>query len=106
MRRVLIDHARARNAAKRGGERRAITWIEPPASPGSDPIDVLALDEALGRLARLSERQAQVVELRFFGGLTMEEVAGELGVSKDTVKLDWRAAREWLSRELGGAGLG
>jgi RNA polymerase sigma-70 factor, ECF subfamily len=98
MRRVLVEHARARNAAKRGGHagRVSLSGIE-----ASDPdLEVVALDEALRRLAALDERQARIVELRFFGGLNVEEVAESLNVSKRTVEGDWTLARAWLHREL------
>jgi len=100
MRRVLVDHARARGAIKRGGDRRRIALAE-DAAIGLDQLDdLLALDEALHQLARLSERQARVVELRFFGGLSIEETAEMIGVSPRTVKGDWRVSRAWLEREL------
>ncbi len=105
MRRVLVDHARARKAAKRGGDRRRIA-LDAAQAPGEDPgeVDVLALDESLERLAALDPRQARIVELRFFGGLGVEAVASVLGVSARTVEADWRMARAWLRRELGQAG--
>lgn len=101
LRRVLIDHARGRGAQKRGGGQQQITWIEQAGSDGADPIEVMALHEALEGLSRRSERQAKLVELRFFGGLTVEEAAAALEISKDTAKDDWRLARAWLNRELG-----
>jgi len=102
MRRVLVDHARARKAKRRGGGKpREVLEVE-PAAAWDDPARVLAIDEALERLARVQPRQARVVEMRFFGGLTLEEVADLLEVSRDTVKLDWRFARAWLQSELGG----
>ena len=100
MRRVLVDHARRRAAEKRGGDRQRLTLHEPEA-PGQDP-DLLALDEALTALAGLSERQARVVELRFFGGLTLDEVAVELDVARSTVAADWQMARAWLNHRLRG----
>ena len=101
MRRVLVDHARRKQAAKRGGDRERIT-LSPDITPSPDAeeVDLLALDEALDRLAALDERQARVVELRFFAGLTVEEAAEALGVSERTVAGDWRLARAWLSRAL------
>jgi len=101
MRRVLVEHARTRNAAKRGGgagggDRITLTGI---AAPDAD-IEVVALDEALTKLAAFDERQAKIVELRFFGGLTVDEVAESLGISKRTVEGDWTLARAWLLREL------
>jgi RNA polymerase sigma factor (TIGR02999 family) len=100
MRRILIDSARSRNARKRGGGLHRVTLDEGLLTSAGPTFDVLALDEALRRLARLNDRQAQVVELRFFGGLSVEETAQFLGVSAPTVKNDWRAARAWLLREL------
>jgi RNA polymerase sigma factor (TIGR02999 family) len=100
MRRVLIDSARAHRAKKRWGGVRRVTFSE--AVTGTDPLslDVLALHEALERLSQLSARQAEVVELRFFGGLAAREIGYVLGVSERTVKNDWRVARAWLLREL------
>jgi RNA polymerase sigma factor (TIGR02999 family) len=101
MRRVLVEHARARKRHKRGGgNARRVVLDEGVAVIQDRPSDVLALDEALERLAKLDERQARVVEYRFFGGLEMEEIAEALGVSKRTVEGDWRVARAWLHREL------
>jgi RNA polymerase sigma-70 factor (ECF subfamily) len=100
MRRVLVDHARERRAAKRGGEAIRVTLtqkLEPRTSP---KIDVIALDEALGRLAGIDPRQEQLIELRFFGGLSFDEAAKILGISKATAKRDWITARAWLYREL------
>jgi len=100
MRRVLVEHARTRNAAKRGGGKQRVS-LSGVADAGADPdIEIEALDGALERLAALDERQARVVELRFFGGLTMDEVAATLGVSKRTAEGDWTMARAWLLREL------
>ena len=100
MRRVLVERARARGAAKRGGDRVQVTLDDAlVAGPGAN-IDLLALDHALSTLAGLDARQARIVELRFFGGLTVEETAGTLGVSPATVKRDWTLARAWLKREL------
>jgi len=101
MRQVLVDHARARQAAKRGGDatRIEVTSLgEIPAPP--EVFDVLPLDEALTRLAALQPRLAKVVELRFFGGLEVEETAALLDCSPRTVKRDWALARAWLVREL------
>jgi RNA polymerase sigma factor (TIGR02999 family) len=103
MRNLLIDHARARGRVKRGGDLRRVTLAEgltPSARGDFDPEQLLALEESLERLARLDERQARVVELRFFGGLTVPEVAHLLGVSRRTVEGDWTHARAWLKREL------
>jgi RNA polymerase sigma factor (TIGR02999 family) len=100
LRRVLVDHARSRGARKRGGDAERISLSELEAELPEARIDVLALDEALERLARESPRQARVVELRFFAGLGVEETGLALEVSADTVKADWRFARAWLNREL------
>jgi RNA polymerase sigma-70 factor (ECF subfamily) len=100
MRSVLVDCARARGAAKRGGGWCRITLDEAAALQPQSEIDLSALDEALARLARLKGRAARIVELRFFGGLSVEEVADCLGVSARTVKGDWRTARAWLRAEL------
>jgi RNA polymerase sigma-70 factor, ECF subfamily len=101
MRQVLVDHARARSAAKRGGEATliAVTSLGEIAAP-PEVFDVLSLDEALTRLATLQPRLARVVELRFFGGLEVEETAALLDCSPRTVKRDWALARAWLVREL------
>jgi RNA polymerase sigma factor (TIGR02999 family) len=100
MRRILIDHARRRRAGKRAGAR---VTLEDDASPGTGPsVDLLEIDAALQRLAELDPRQARVVELRFFGGLNVEETAAVLGVGSATVKRDWAIARAWLHRALGG----
>ncbi len=100
MRSILADYARKRRALKRGGDgnRVSLSGIETPS--GTDEIDVLALDEALGRLAALNERQARIVECRCFSGMTVEEVARVLDVSVSTVEADWRMARAWLGVEL------
>jgi RNA polymerase sigma-70 factor, ECF subfamily len=98
MRRVLVEHARTRNAVKRGGgqHRLSLSGIQ-----ASDPdLEVVALDEALTKLAAFDERQSRIVELRFFGGLTVDEVAESLNISKRTVEGDWTLARAWLHREL------
>ncbi|HRP61961.1 MAG TPA: ECF-type sigma factor [Phycisphaerales bacterium] len=102
MRQVLIDHARANNAAKRGGGVRERIVAEPQAPKQLDRLDWLALDEAISKLGMLDARQAAIVEMRFFGGMTTEETAAALGVSTRTVELDWRTARAWLSRFLNG----
>lgn len=100
MRRILIDYARSRGYQKRGGAMERITLQESQiVSEGRDP-DLLELDEALRALAAVDARKCQVVELRFFGGLTAEETAEVLGVSPDTVQRDWRLARTWLAREM------
>jgi len=100
MRRILINYAVARRAEKRGGDVIATTYDDDMVPRAQAADELVALDEALVRLAQLSERQAAVVEYRFFGGLTQEEIAEVLGVSVPTVKRDWRMARAWLNREL------
>jgi RNA polymerase sigma factor (TIGR02999 family) len=101
MRSILVDHARARNAAKRGGSARAITLDDAGGIAGPQAsVDVLALDEALGRLAELDARKSRLVELRYFGELGVDEAAAVLGVSPATVKREWTTARAWLRREL------
>jgi RNA polymerase sigma factor (TIGR02999 family) len=100
MRQILVEHARARDAAKRGGERRRVTLDESVAAGEPRDIDLLALDAALERLAERDPQHARIVELRFFGGLTNEETAEALDVSPATVKRAWAVARAWLFREL------
>jgi RNA polymerase sigma factor (TIGR02999 family) len=98
MRRVLVDHARRRAALKRGGER--VTLRDDLAALPDRTLEILSLDEALSRLETLDERQARVVEMRFFSGLEVDEIGRVLGVSEATVKRDWRFARAWLLAEL------
>ena len=100
IRRILIDHARSRCFAKRGGAARRLALDQVIVSAQARGIDVLALDEALKTLARIDARKSRVVELRYFGGLSIEETAEVLGVSLDTAKRDWRMARAWLLAEL------
>ncbi len=103
IRRILIDYARRRARGKRGGAAANRVRIDPAGLASPVPaIDLLELDEALSRLAKLSPRQARVVELRYFGGLTYDETANILGVSRRTVQTEWRGARAWLYRALGG----
>jgi RNA polymerase sigma factor (TIGR02999 family) len=99
MRRILIDYARNRGSLKRGGGLSTVELCDPTVSPVTDP-DLLALDEALEALAAVDARKSQVVELRFFGGLSVRETAQVLKVSTDTVARDWRLAKVWLLREL------
>ncbi|MEP0848411.1 MAG: sigma-70 family RNA polymerase sigma factor [Phycisphaerae bacterium] len=100
MRRVLVDHARAHRAEKRAGSWQRITLAGvDPELPGPN-LELLALDELLEQLAALHERHAQIVELRFFGGLTIAETASALGVSETTVEDDWAMARAWLQLQL------
>lgn len=103
MRHVLVDHARARLAGKRGGGV-VVHLEETPGVPDlslPDPVDVLAVDEILRRLEALDERQARIVELRYFGGLTIPEIAQALGTSPSSVDRSWKVARRWLAREMG-----
>ena len=100
MRQILVERARARNAKKRGGGAPRVTLVEGLAANPESPVDLDALDEALTRLAALDAEQARIVELRFFGGLSVEETAEALGVSPATVKRHWAVARAWLAREL------
>jgi RNA polymerase sigma factor (TIGR02999 family) len=102
MRRVLIDHARRRLAGKRGGGQVFMTLNTDVEVPVTSPEAVIELDQALDRLDALSTRQRQVVEMRFFGGMTHEEVATVLDVSVPTVRRDWRLAQAWLKREMAG----
>jgi RNA polymerase sigma factor (TIGR02999 family) len=102
MRQILIERARARNAQKRWGEKARITLEEELVQGGEPSVDLLALDEAIERLAALDPEQARIVELRFFGGLTVEETADALDISPATVKRHWTVARAWLARELEG----
>jgi len=101
MRRILVDHARRRDAEKRGGSQVCLTLDEGLAWASEPDVDLLAIDEALDKLAIIDEQQARVVELRFFSGLTVEETATALGISPKTVKRDWAVARAWLKREIG-----
>ena len=102
MRQILIERARARGAAKRGGARPRVTLDEGLVAGENRSIDLLALDEALERLAKLDPEQARLVELRFFGGLTVEETAEAMDISPATVKRHWTVAKAWLTRELEG----
>jgi RNA polymerase sigma factor (TIGR02999 family) len=100
MRRILVDHAREYQAKKRGGEWERLPLEAANVLAGDRPEQLLALDEALEQLGRLSRRQAQVVEMRFFVGLTAEQTAAMLNISAETVKLDWRFAKAWLQRQM------
>jgi RNA polymerase sigma-70 factor, ECF subfamily len=104
MRQILVNHAVARAALKRGGGRAKIAISENIEGPEQAEFDPIALDEALKKLAAFDERKSKVVELRFFSGLTVDEVAEVMNVSKSTVEGDWRMARAWLSRELADGG--
>jgi RNA polymerase sigma factor (TIGR02999 family) len=101
MRRVLVDHARARGFAKRGAGAQRVPLQDDLLVSQELPIDLIALDHALERLAAVDPRKSRVVEMRFFAGLTVEETAEALHVSGDTVKRDWRLAKLWLLRDLG-----
>jgi RNA polymerase sigma factor (TIGR02999 family) len=100
MRRILVEYARARNRAKRGGGGRPVTLEDTIGVEGKRPVDVEALDQALNRLVENDPRMVRIVELRFFGGLTVQETAEALGISPATVKREWATARAWLRREL------
>ena len=104
IRRILVDHARARATDKRGGGNRGVPIgeIDPPAPDST--VDLVALDDALSTLRELSPRQAQIVELRYFGGMTIEEIADALSIGRRSVDRDWAAAKAWLFCELGGDG--
>jgi RNA polymerase sigma factor (TIGR02999 family) len=102
MRHLLIDYAKAKGAVKRGGGAARTVLDENIASVNAPAGDLLAVDEALTRLATLDPQQARIVELRVFGGLTVEETAEVLGISAPTVKRDWRTAKTWLYREVTG----
>jgi RNA polymerase sigma factor (TIGR02999 family) len=104
MRRVLVDHARARLYQKRGGGAPKLTLTDGLAGSDEQPQDVIALHDALDGLAKFDERKSRVVELRVFGGLTVEETAHVLGVSADTIMRDWKLAKAWLLREIEGRG--
>ena len=104
MRRILTDFARSRNYQKRGGRIPHVELHDAATVSIETGPEILAVDEALKSLSKLDSRKCQVVELRFFGGLTVEETAGALGISAETVMRDWRLAKAWLSRELSGEG--
>jgi len=100
MRRILVDRARARRSAKHGGGLLQVPLEEGLAASPEPASDLVAIDDALNALSEISPRKGQVVELRFFGGLTVEETAVVLGISPDSVKRDWRLAKMWLLRQL------
>jgi RNA polymerase sigma-70 factor (ECF subfamily) len=104
MRQILVEHARRRSAAKRGGGWERVTLTDQLGLVATSQVEILDLEEALNRLAEQDERMARVVELRFFAGLTSKEVACVLGVSPRTVQQDWRVAKMWMSRELSDGG--
>jgi RNA polymerase sigma-70 factor, ECF subfamily len=100
MRNILVDHARARSAEKRGAGAIQVTLDSALGASTASPIDVLALDEALSRLEAFDQRQAEILELHFFAGLTFEEIALQLGISDRTVKREWTMARAWMHEQL------
>lgn len=100
MRHILVDHARTQAAEKRGAGAVQVTLDEGTAQSGEPAISILAVDQALTRLAEFDPRQARILELHFFAGLTFEEIAEELGISSRTVKRDWTMARAWLHQQL------
>ena len=102
MRQILVNHARDRSAQKRGGgrQRERLTVVSPAAPDADKALDLLDLDAALRQLAELDERQAQIAELKLFGGLTTAEIAAVVGIAPRTVELDWRMAKGWLARAL------
>ena len=102
MRRILVDYARRHQTSKRGGLRQKLTLDEAVDYSQTRDVDLVRLDDALTALAQFDTRQSQIVELRFFGGLTIEETAEALGISPATVKVDWNMAKAWLRREIGG----
>jgi RNA polymerase sigma factor (TIGR02999 family) len=102
MRRILVDHARARHSQKRGGDAAKVTFDEALVVTNEPRSEFVALDDALEALARFDERKSRVVEMRFFGGLSVEETASVLNVSPATVMGDWRMAKAWLQREMRG----
>jgi RNA polymerase sigma factor (TIGR02999 family) len=102
MRRILVDHARSKKRAKRGGSDIRISFTEASLKTPDQDLDIVALDEALERLAQIDEQQSRIVELRFFSGLTVEETAEVLSISTATVKRDWSMAKAWLHREISG----
>jgi RNA polymerase sigma factor (TIGR02999 family) len=103
MRRILVDHARAKHAAKRPGSQQRANLDEVPLLSSEQPDEVIAIDRALSRLSEIDARQGRIVELRYFGGLTAEEAAEALGVSTATVQRDWAIAKAWLHGELAGS---
>jgi len=100
MRQILVEHARGRGAAKRGGDACKLNLEEAGELPQSRDLDILALDDALHLLSTMDAQQSRVVELKFFAGLSLEDIAEVLGISVSTVKRDWTTARAWLFREL------
>jgi RNA polymerase sigma factor (TIGR02999 family) len=101
MRRILVDHARARGRVRRGGDRKRTLLESDVTAAAADDVDLLALDDAMSKLARLDPRKVRIVELRYFVGLDVEQTAAASGLSPATVKREWRTARAWLKKELG-----
>jgi RNA polymerase sigma factor (TIGR02999 family) len=104
IRRILVDHARERNAAKRGAGAPRLSLEEAVGVPGAREVDLIGLDDALNGLAKIDPEQSRIVELRFFGGLSIDEAAAVIGVSSATVNREWAAARAWLFREMSRTG--
>jgi len=102
MRRIVVDHARTQHRAKRGGGAERLSLDEAALMSPAQSAEMLALDEALQSLAKIDNRKAQVIEMRYFGGLSVEEAAAVLGVSENTVIRDWALAKAWLRREMDG----
>lgn len=102
MRQILVDHARNRQAAKRGGSDIRVPLEEAVAISSGENVDLVALDEALTRLAKIDSQQSRIVELRYFSGLSVEETAEVVGVSSRTVRRDWNVAKAWLRQQIGG----
>lgn len=102
MRRILVDHARTKKRAKRGGSDIRVSFNDANLMGQAKDLDIVALDEALNRLAEIDQQQSRIVELRFFSGLTVEETAEVLAISPATVKRDWSMAKAWLHREISG----
>jgi RNA polymerase sigma factor (TIGR02999 family) len=100
MRQILVDHARKHRAGKRGANNLTLTLDEAIAIPRKRELDLVALDDALNKLATLDARQSRIVELRFFGGLSIEDTSHVLGISPATVKREWATARAWLYEEV------
>src|SRR5262249_55642557 len=100
MRQILVDHARRRSAAKRGGGAVTVVFDDEASSKNNALLDLIALDDAMGKLAQLDPRQCQIVELRFFGGLSIQEAAHVVDISPATAKREWATARIWLFQEI------
>jgi RNA polymerase sigma factor (TIGR02999 family) len=100
MRRILVDHARAQHVAKRGGEQQRVSLAEVAEMPEARDADLVALDDALTTLAEFDPQQCRIVEMRYFGGLTIDETAEAMGISHATVEREWAVARAWLRRQL------